>query len=373
MERGMAGKRGQGLLLAGCALLAAYGKPAEPQAAAVAAAAPVTTVSVPAAVETVVLDNPKVDADDPVLWRDPADPARALWIGTDKSIGLYVHGLDGKVRQFFRDGPMNNVDQRSLKVGGKPMVLVAAAERERFGVMTWLLDPATLQLSRWGFLPTDKAFGEPYGFCMGQVGGETFLIPNNKDGVVLAYAVTEGADGKPAMTLKHRWKLGTQTEGCVVNDETGDLYVGEEDVGIWRMSLKDPAAAPVSIHKVDGTKLVADTEGLTLMRDRGRTFLIASSQGDSAYPVWQIEGGQYRYIGRFRIEGGPIDPVTQTDGLDAWSGPIAGYPEGAIAVHDHCDGEGPKDPPAAVCDSDTKQQNYKVVGWREVKAALGIR
>ena len=113
-------------LLASCALLAACAKPAavQPQTAAMAAA--VTTVSVPAAVETVVLDNPTVDADDPVLWRDPADPARALWIGTDKSIGLYVHGMDGKVRQFFADGPMNNVDQRTLQIAGKPLVLVAA-------------------------------------------------------------------------------------------------------------------------------------------------------------------------------------------------------------------------------------------------------
>ncbi|MGL6044047.1 MAG: phytase, partial [Sandaracinobacteroides sp.] len=211
-----------------------------------------------------------------------------------------------------------------------------------------------------------------------QFGGTTYLIPNNKDGVVQAFQVTEGTDGKPAMALKHRWKLATQTEGCVVNDSTGDLYVGEEDVGIWRMSLADPKLAPTSIQKVDGQKLVADTEGLTLMRDGGRTFLIASSQGDSAYPVWEIgggqeiTGGQYRYMGRFRIAGGAIDPVTQTDGLDAWSGPIAGYPEGAIAVHDHCDGDGPNDPPAVVCAGDSQQQNYKLVGWREVKAAIGI-
>jgi 3-phytase len=331
------------------------------------------TATVAAAVETVVADNPAVDADDPVLWRDPSDPARALWIGTDKSIGLYVHDLDGKVRQFFRDGPLNNVDQRGFAVGGKPTVLVAAAERERFGVMTWLLDPATLALVRWGFLPTDKAFGEPYGFCMGQFGGRTFLIPNNKEGVVQAHVVTEGANGQPAMALAHSWKLGTQTEGCVVDDATGDLYVGEEDVGIWRISLADPSLAPVAVAKVDGNRLVADVEGLTIMRDGGRSFLIASSQGDSAYAVWERAGGAYTWIGRFRIGGGSIDPVTQTDGLDAWSGPIAGFPEGAIAVHDHCDGEGPNDPPKAICDSDTKQQNYKLVGWREVKAALGMR
>ncbi len=366
----------QWLLLAGCALLAACGKPAADasgQGAPAADGPTERTVVVQAAVETMVADNPTVDADDPVLWRDPSDPARALWIGTDKSIGLYVHGLDGQVRQFFRDGPLNNVDQRSFSAGGKPMVLVAAAERQRFGIMTWLLDPATLRVSRWGFLPTDRAFGEPYGFCMGQFGGRTFLVSNNKQGAVQALVVTEGPDGKPGMTLAHSWKLGSQTEGCVVDDATGDLYVGEEDVGIWRLSLADPAAAAVSIAKVDGRRLVADVEGLTIMRDQGRSFLIASSQGDSAYAVWEQMDGGHRWIGRFRIGGGSIDPVTQTDGLDGWSGPIGSFPEGVIAVHDHCDGEGPNDPPQAVCDSDTKQQNYKLVGWREVKAALGIR
>jgi myo-inositol-hexaphosphate 3-phosphohydrolase len=183
---------------------------------------------------------------------------------------------------------MNNVDQRSFPVGDRKTVLVAAAERARFGVMTWLLDPATLRLERWGFLPTDKAFGEPYGFCMGQFGGETFLIPNNKDGVVQAYAVTAGADGKPAMALRHQWKLATQTEGCVVDDATGDLYVGEEDAGIWLMSLADPKRAPVAVAKVDGQRLVADTEGLTILRDGATSYLIASSQGDSAYPVWEL-------------------------------------------------------------------------------------
>ncbi|MCG2842747.1 phytase [Sandaracinobacter sp. RS1-74] len=355
-------------------LLAACGerKVAEPATETAAAPAEVITVSVPAVAETLVPDNPTVDADDPVLWRDPADPARALWIGTDKSKGLYVHDMAGRMLQFFPDGPVNNVDQRSFAVGGKPTALVAASEREKFGVMTWLIDPATLKLSRWGFLPTEKEFGEPYGFCMGQFGGETFAIANNKAGEVRAYAISVGAGGKPAMALKHKWKLGSQTEGCVVNDETGELYVGEEDVGIWRMSLADAAAAPVKIAPVDGSRLVADVEGLTIMRDGARQFLIASSQGDSAFAVWEIKGGEYAWAGRFRVAGGSIDPVTETDGVDAWSGPIAGFPEGAIAMHDTCDGEGPNDPDTAVCESDGKQQNYKLVDWRDVKKALSI-
>lgn len=357
--------------LVSLSLLAACGqqKAAEPATAKVAE---VTTVSVPAAAETIVSDNPTVDADDPVLWRDPADPSRALWIGTDKSKGLYVHDLQGKVLQFFAEGPMNNVDQRSFTVGGKPMVLVAAADRGKYGVRTWLLDPATLKLAPWGHMPTEAAFGEPYGFCMGQFGGETFVIANNKAGAIHAYAVAEGKGGKPAMMPRAQWKVASQTEGCVVNDATGDLYVGEEDVGIWRMSLKDPKAAPVKIAAIDGKKLVADVEGLTIMRDGGRDFLIASSQGDSAYAVWQLKDGGYQWIGRFRLAGGAIDPATETDGIEAWSGPIAGYPEGAIAMHDTCDGDGPNDPAAAICTSEKQQQNYKLVDWRAVKSALGI-
>ena len=48
-----------------------------------------------AAVETVVTTDPAVDADDPALWADPANPARAVMFGTDKSDGLYVFNLDG--------------------------------------------------------------------------------------------------------------------------------------------------------------------------------------------------------------------------------------------------------------------------------------
>jgi len=361
-------------LLLGALLLVGCGQQAADVPKEVATTEPpLITHPMPASVETLVADNPTVDADDPVLWADKADPSRALWIGTDKSKGLYVHDMSGKMLQFFPDGPMNNVDLRdAFTVSGKAQVLVAAAERERFGIMTWLLDPATLKLSRYGFLPTDKAFGEPYGFCMGRFGGETFLVANNKDGVIQAHAVSAGPSG-PQMVLRHSFKLGTQTEGCVVNDETGDLYVGEEDVGIWRMSLATPAAPPVKIAGIDNRILTADVEGLTLMRDAGQTYLIASSQGDNSYPVWRLENGGYALMGRFKVQGGSIDPVTMTDGLDAWSGPIAGYPEGAIAMHDHCDGEGPQDPPATVCDSDTKQQNYKLVDWRDVKAALGIK
>lgn len=317
--------------------------------------------AVPAAVETVVTTDPRVDADDPALWADPRDPSRALLFGTDKSDGLYVHGMDGRVRQFFADGPLNNVDLRpGFRVGDKEYVLVAATERKRFGIMTYLLDPGTMEVTRYGFVPTGAEFGEPYGFCMGQRDGAFYLMFNNKLGAVLQYRLTAGADG-PEAVLARSMKVGSQPEGCVADDKRGHLYVGEEDVGIWRADL-DPAD-PAGLEKiiaVDGVRLVADVEGLAIMSDGGTDYLIASSQGDSTFPMWRIEPGGYAYVGRFAVAGGAIDAVTETDGVSAWSGPIGPFPEGAVAMHDTDDAP------------HRGQQNYKIVDWRTVRAALGL-
>ncbi|MFN3591082.1 MAG: phytase [Thermaurantiacus sp.] len=332
----------------------------------------VEAVAVPAAVETIVTRNPFVDADDPALWADPRDPSRALIFVTDKSEGLYVHGIDGAKRQFLADGPINNVDVRDgFSVGGRDMVLVVGGERERFGLMSWLLDPDSLEVSPYGFIKTPESFGEPYGSCLGRVDGRMLASVNNKDGTIQVWEIADRG-GQPQAAQIHEMKVGSQTEGCVFDDERRLLYVGEEDVAIWRFDLQRPSDPPVRVAPVDGRILVADVEGLTIMRDGGRRFLIASSQGDSTFPVWRIDGADYVFQGRFRVAGGAIDPVTDTDGVDAWSGPIGPFPEGAIAMHDTCDGPGAEDPSADVCGSDERQQNVKLVDWREVKRALGI-
>ncbi len=300
----------------------------------------------------------KVDADDPALWAHPAAPSRALLFGTDKSEGLYVHALDGSVRQFSADGPLNNVDLRGgFQVDGKAHVLVAATERRRFGIMTYLLDPDTLAVRPYGFVPTDM--GEPYGFCTGQVGGVTYLIPNNKAGDIRVYRLEAGPQG-PVATIVRRMKVDSQPEGCVVDDSTGHLYVGEEDVGIWRFRIGDAdGTPPLEIARNDGVRLTSDVEGLALLRDGTGQYLVASSQGDSTFPVWRIDGDRHDYVGRFAVEGGSIPPVRGTDGLDAWSGPIGPYPEGVLAIHNSS---------AALPD----EQNYVLVDWRDVRRALGI-
>jgi 3-phytase len=317
--------------------------------------------AVMAVVETVVTTDPAVDADDPALWADPRNPSRAVMFGTDKSDGLYVHNLDGTVRQFLPSGPVNNVDLRTgFPVPGGERVLVAASNDApgANGVNLYLFDPATLATVDYGFLPTAY---EPYGFCLGRRDDTFFLVVTTKAGTVHQMTVAAGPTG-PVIGAARVLTLGSQLEGCVVNDAADTLYVGEEDVGFWRFDF-DPAGptAATEIARVDRIRIRDDVEGLTIMRDRGVEYLIVSSQGDSTYPVYRIEGDAHIYLGRFAIVEGPvIDGVTSTDGLDAFSGPIGPFPEGAVAFHDDMDAPTPG------------QQNYKIVDWRDIRTALGF-
>jgi len=317
-------------------------------------------VLVTAALETVVTTDPEVDADDPALWADRSNPSRAVMFGTDKSDGLYVHNMDGTVRQFLASGALNNVDLRTgYMAGGKEQVLVGASSDERFGLFVYLFDPATLETKDYGFIPTGA--WEPYGFCMGKRGAEFFLIANDKNGEVRIWSVADSAAG-PVSNLVRTLKVSSQTEGCVVDDEAANLYVGEEDVGIWRWGFAPGASdTPESIARVDRKRITDDVEGLTIMRDGAHKYLIASSQGDDTYNLFRIEGAAHTYVGRFAIVAGEtIDAVTATDGLDAWSGPIGQFPEGVLAFHDDQDDPLPG------------QQNYKMVDWRDVRSALGL-
>jgi 3-phytase len=93
---------------------------------------------------------------------------------------------------------------------------------------------------------------------------------------------------------------------------------------------------------------------VTLLRDGGATYLIVSSQGDSAFAVWEVSGAQPRYVGRFRISGAKgVDAVTGTDGIDALAGMVGPYPEGLVVVQDD--------------DNDGLAQNFKLVDWREIR------
>lgn len=301
-------------------------------------------------------------ADDPAIWRNPVDPARSLIVGTDKKAGIHVHDLAGKRLSFTPAARLNNVDLRDgVDIGGRPGVLVAASDRADVAqakAALFTLDIGSAKLLPLGSYSVGP--GEAYGMCLWIRASDkalfAFLVL--KDGRVDQLAIdVRGA--RPTVTRVRSMKLATQSEGCVADDRTGNLYVAEEDGGLWRFDA-DPAGAvqPIVIARIDGTHLVADAEGLALApegADGG--YLIASSQGDNAYALYRLPSLQY--AGRFRIAEGKVDAVSETDGIEVMLGDFGpAFPDGLMVAQDG--------------DNAPATQNFKLVDWGAVLRTLGL-
>ena len=336
------------LLLAGCATTST---PVAVEAPMVAATA-----------ETDPVDTAADAADDPAIWRNAVDPAKSLVIGTDKKAGIHVYSLAGKRLSFTPAARLNNVDLRDLgaKSGGR--VIAAASDRADVAtahVSLFTLDTEAAKLVPLGRFPVGA--GEAYGMCLWTRASDhaLFGFVVLKDGRIDQVAI-DLSGASPKVTTVRSMKLGTQSEGCLVDDRTGQLYVAEEDVGLWRFDA-DPSApvTATSIAKVDGKTLVADAEGLALAPSgRNGGYLVVSSQGDNAYTLYRLPG--VTYAGRFRIGSGAIDGTSDTDGIDLILGDFGpAYPRGLLVAQDG--------------DNAPATQNFKYVSWDAVRKALRLR
>ena len=327
-------------------------------AVASAAGAMPVTVEVQARGQTVPVGTAAADAaDDPAIWRNRRDPKASLIIATDKKAGLYVYGLDGKVRHFEQAGHLNNVDLVDLGAQG---VIAAASDRNdktQARLALYKLDTATGHLTPLGAV-TGGA-GEAYGVCLMRQGGQLFAFSVLKAGDIHQVRIDLGA-AQPVGTIVRSLKLATQTEGCVADGRTSTLYVGEEDRGIWSFDARPQG--PVEgklVAAVDNAQLTADVEGLALAAKGGKGgWLVASSQGDNAYALFKLP--DMKPAGRFRVVKGAHGGTEETDGIDLALGSFGpDYRGGLMVVQD-----GHNEPDA---------QNFKLVAWKDVLAALKKR
>jgi 3-phytase len=312
---------------------------------------------VPALRETADVGSPEDAADDPAIWIDAGDPSNSVILGTDKKAGLYVYGLDGAARDFLPIGALNNIDLRQNVTIGAFAGDIAAASNRTDNTVT-LFTVAGGKVTRSGAFPS--AIIEPYGLCLGVAGADTFVFVTYKTGDLIAYRLSGADAGAEAARLK----MPSQLEGCVFDDEAGVLFFGEEGRGVWKAPFSAGAfGAVVGVDAVGGESGIrADVEGMAIYRTGPATgYLIVSSQGDFSYAVYD-RSGDNRFLGRFRIGAGPeSDGAEETDGLDVTAvnlGPD--FAEGILVVQD-----GFNDPKGS-------KQNFKIVDWRAVRAALSL-
>jgi myo-inositol-hexaphosphate 3-phosphohydrolase len=293
-------------------------------------------VAVRSVLETVPTGVSGDTADDPAIWVDPADPARSLVIGNEKNVRrLTVYDLAGQVVQRITgSGFIGNVDVRGD-------IVTAAQSGIRVWRVTQTADGPRLVAAQE---QAGNATTGGEGLCMydpgapGVVGGLYVVNVQRSTFRVRMHPLTD-ADADTLLQVQpavRQFFLGSEGEGCVVDDATGALYLSEEDVGIWKYDLTAGGTVPprVSFASVDAN-LVADVEGLALADGE----LIASAQNvlaprDNWYSRYDASTG--RHLGRFRVvDGTDSDDCDQTDGIAAEAASLGPtFPQGLFVCQD---------------------------------------
>lgn len=301
-------------------------------------------------------------ADDPAIWIHPGQPAKSRVLGTNKKQGLLAYDLDGKLLQELAVGRLNNVDVRpNFKLGQRTVDLAVASNRDHNSLSLFSIDRQSGELREAGEVPTPLK--EIYGICLFQPArGEIYAIANGKDGTFLQYRLS-APDGRAQGELVRQFKVDSQPEGCVADDQRQRLFIGEEDVGVWAVDARaDQPATLTNVIKV-GPQLHADVEGLALYQSDKRDYLVISSQGNDSYLVVDAEP-PFAVHGAFRVglnAAAGIDGASETDGLEVTAINLGGpWSQGMLVVQD-----GRKRMPE-------QTQNFKFVPWADVTRALKL-
>lgn len=300
-------------------------------------------------------------ADDPAIWVNPLDASKSRILGSNKKQGLLVYDLEGRQTQFLASGRLNNVDVRQdLRFEGQRVDLALATQRDEQAMVLYTID-AGGELAEAARLPT--GLGDIYGTCLYRTpeGGLDAFV-NDKDGRYEHWQITRSG-GKYGARLARQFRVASQPEGCVADDRSGLLFVGEEDKALWVTSAKADQPATLEMVMPVGEWLHDDIEGIGIYHGDKRSYLVVSSQGNSSYVVFDA-APPFKVRGAFRVGMDPvagIDGASETDGLEVSSANFGGpYTRGMLVVHD-----GFKRMPEGA-------QNYKAVAWDDVARALKL-
>lgn len=339
------------------------------------------------------------DVDDPAIWVNPTNLEGSLIIGALKDGGLATFNLDGTVYQTLTVQPYgelryNNVDLvYGFALGDRTVDLAIATDRRNDTLAIWAIDPATRQLIE----VTAAELGDPaasiFGIDDGEqtaygiatytspISGKTYLFVSQREGNLIAQLELIAQDNGTVSARTVRTLSApippdaeledAQFEGMVVDRELGYLYAGQEQRGIWKFSAEpDAPSSSQLIHAVqpEGEILAADVEGLTIYYGAGgQGYLLASSQGDSSYAVFD-RAGNHDYLGSFVIDDGE-DGVEESDGADVINVSLGDrFPNGLLVVQD-----GSNDPPQVDRDDEEVQDlntNFKLIPWESVANAF---
>ncbi|WP_236721355.1 phytase, partial [Trichormus sp. NMC-1] len=342
------------------------------------------------------------DADDPAIYVNAENSANSLVLTAVKNAGVRVYNLSGNLLQTVNPGEIryNNIDlQYGFKLGGESIDIAVASDRGNDKLVIFKINPNSsngnyledITDSNIGTIFQAAPFDPPYEPSSRSSYGLTiYRSPFTNDyyvftgrretGDIAQLKLIDIGNGKIGAEIVREFTVPTingidpQTEGMVVDQETGFLYIGQENVGIWKFDAEPNGSNTGKlidvVKSLGGSNLVEDVEGLTIYYGaNGTGYLIASSQGDNTFAAYTREGNN-EFLGRFGIgNNGAIDSVQESDGADVINVPLgANFPYGLFVTQD-----GNNDPVKLVEDDgeiENVNSNFKFVPWENIANTL---
>ncbi|MEH1923154.1 phytase [Nostoc sp.] len=341
------------------------------------------------------------DADDPAIYVNATNAANSLVLTSVKNAGLRVYDLSGNLLQTVNPGGIryNNIDlQYGFKLGNQSIDIAVASDRQNDKLAIFKINPnpttpgqylENITDSNIGTIFQTSPFEPPYSASTRSSYGLTlYRSPITNDyyvftsrrqtGDIAQFKLIDKGNGQIGAELVREFTIPSptaagrspQTEGMVVDQETGFLYIAQEDVGIWKFQAEpDSGTTGKLIDRVrfeGGSHLTDDAEGLTIYYGKNGTgYLLASSQGDSTFVAYTREGNN-EYVGNFAIgNNGSIDSVQESDGADVINVPLGpNFPFGLFVTQDG------SNEPAETIDGENVNSNFKLVPWENIANAL---
>ncbi|MFW9260733.1 phytase [Nostoc sp. CALU 546] len=352
--------------------------------------------------ETLPVDQ-RADADDPAIYINATNSADSLVLTSVKNGGLRVYDLSGNLLETINPGGIryNNIDlQYGFKLGDQSIDIAVASDRNNDKLAIFKINPnpgadgnylEDITDSSLGTLFQGLPFEEPYSSSSRSAYGlalyrspitnDYYVFANRREtGDVAQFKLIDKGNGKIGIERVREFTVPTigdrdpQTEGMVVDQETGFLYIGQENVGIWKFQAEPDGGTTGKlidqVRDLGGTNLTDDVEGLTIYYGKNGTgYLLASSQGDNTFVAYTREGNN-EYVGNFAVgNNGPIDSVQESDGADVINVPLGpNFPFGLFVTQD-----GSNEPATIVSDEGEEENissNFKFVPWENIANAF---
>lgn len=322
--------------------------------------------------DEIASDNLSDAADDPAIWVHPTKPEKSIIIGSNKRGGIHLYQLTGEEIAYFPIGNVNNVDLISdFKLGEKSIVLLGGSNRSDQSIDLLMLDPEKpelLDIAADDLKVNPNEIDDIYGFCFYQESEseQSYVFINGKNGRVQQFELIPTESGKVGVRKLGDIFFDSQVEGMVADEAYGLLYVGEEGEGIWKVEVSTDGRnrkTLISQSGEDNPAISYDIEGLAIYENGKEGYLLASSQGNFSYAVFERTGDN-EYLGSFKIvSSDQIDGAEETDGIEVSPAAFGEkFPSGILVVQDGFNYEG----------DSLKPQNFKIVDWREIGEKLQL-